>query len=116
TRGCSAGGRYVVSHKMSHVMLSTLVNTKANGHPHLTVTHGTIRGATIAPILAPALKIPVANARSRRGNHSATVLMAAGKLPDSPNPRKKRASANPTTVRTSAWLMAARLQMQIASA
>ncbi len=29
-------------------------------------------------------------ARSLQGSHSATVLMAAGKLPDSPNPSKKR--------------------------
>ena len=38
-------------------------------------------GAMTAPMFAPALKIPVARARSRRGNHSATVLMAAGKFP-----------------------------------
>ena len=48
-------------------------------------------GVTIAPILEPALNTPVANARSFFGNHSATVLIAAGKLPDSVRPRNARA-------------------------
>jgi hypothetical protein len=38
----------------------------------------------MAPMFEPLLKIPVANALSFFGNHSATVLMDAGKLPDSP--------------------------------
>ena len=38
--------------------------------------------------------MPVASERSFCGNHSATVLIAAGKLPDSPSPRKKRANPN----------------------
>ena len=58
---------------------------------------GTTIGVMIAPMFVPALKRPVANARSERGNHSATVLMAAGKLPDSPRPRAKRAAMNPAT-------------------
>src|SRR5436305_218961 len=44
----------------------------------------------------PALKIPVANARSRPGNHSATVLIDAGKLPDSPRPSANLAALNPS--------------------
>ncbi len=46
-------------------------------------------------MLVPELKMPVAKARSLLGNHSATVLMEAGKLPASPRPRKKRARAKP---------------------
>ncbi len=46
--------------------------------------HGTNSAATIAPKLEPLLKMAVASARSRLGNHSATVLMDAGKLPASP--------------------------------
>jgi len=70
----------------------------------------------MAPMFEPALKMPVARARSRFGNHSATVLIAAGKFPASPRPNRKRAIPNPTALRTSAWLIAAALQMQIASA
>src|SRR6185503_4821931 len=36
-----------------------------------------------------------------RGNHSATVLIAAGKLPASPRPSAKRAAAKPATLPTS---------------
>ena len=46
-------------------------------------------------MFVPELKIPVASARSFWGNHSATVLIDAGKLPASPKPSAKRASANP---------------------
>ena len=56
----------------------------------------------IAPMFEPELKMPVANARSRRGNHSATVLIAAGKFPASPSPSANRATANPATLPTSA--------------
>ena len=68
-------------------------------------------GARIAPTLAPELKIPVASERSLCGNHSATVLIAAGKLPDSPSPRKKRAKPNSSAELASAWPIAERLQM-----
>ena len=34
----------------------------------------------MAPTLAPELKMPVARERSRWGNHSAMVLMAAGEV------------------------------------
>ena len=45
--------------------------------------------------MAPPSELPlsnsaVANARSWRGNHSATTLVAAGQLPDSPAPRRNR--------------------------
>ena len=51
-------------------------------------------GARMAPTFAPELKMPVASERSLWGNHSAVVLRAAGKLPDSPRPREKRAMPN----------------------
>ena len=66
-------------------------------HPNATASHGTASGATSAPTFVPALKMPVASARSRLGNHSATVLIAAGKLPDSPIPSANRATTNPAT-------------------
>ena len=39
---------------------------------------GTATAVAMMPTLAPELKIPVASARSRRGNHSATDLIPAG--------------------------------------
>ena len=87
------------------------VTRKAACQPKCTVTQGTMSGARIAPTFAPELKMPVASERSLCGNHSATVLMAAGKLPDSPSPRKKRAMPNSKTVLASAWPIAERLQM-----
>ena len=54
----------------------------------LAAIHGTNKAAIIAPTLAPLLNIPVANALSFLGNHSATVFMDAGKFPASPIPNK----------------------------
>ena len=57
--------------------------------------HGTTSGVMSAPMLVPELKMPVARARSFFGNHSATALIDAGKLPASPSPRITRESARP---------------------
>ena len=84
-------------------------------------------------MFVPELKMPVAKARSRFGNHSATVLIAAGKLPASPSPSRNRISMKPATLveyprpnqlstpaangpttGASAWPAAARLQTTIA--
>ena len=86
---------------------------KAACQPYRRVTQGTIAGARIAPTLAPELKMPVASERSFCGNHSATVLIAAGKFPDSPSPRKKRAKPNSIAVLASAWPIEERLQTAI---
>jgi hypothetical protein len=51
----------------------------------------------IAPIFDPELKIPVANALSFLGNHSAVALIAAGKLPASVMPKKILAILKPPT-------------------
>jgi len=45
------------------------------------VIQGTTNGAAMAPMFEPELNIPVAKALSFLGNHSATVLIAAGKFP-----------------------------------
>ena len=84
--------------------------------PQSMAISGTISGVTMAPTLVPALKIPVANARSRFGNHSATALMPAGKPPPSPTPSTIRARMKPVTVRTAAWLMWPMVQMTKATA
>jgi hypothetical protein len=56
---------------------------------------------------------PVANALSFLGNHSATVLIAAGKFPDSPAANAARAIPKPKVLFTAACNMAAILQMVI---
>ena len=71
--------------------------TNAQYHPKRAVMIGTTIGVITAPMFVPALKRPVANARSRRGNHSATVLIAAGKFPDSPSPSRNRTNRKPAT-------------------
>ena len=58
---------------------------KADSQPQNSAITGTVRGAKIAPTLAPELNIPVANARSFFGKYSAVALMAAGKFPDLTN-------------------------------
>jgi hypothetical protein len=58
----------------------------------------TTSGVMLAPTLVPALKIPVASARSFFGNHSATALMLAGNNPDWPYPIAAETTMNPATV------------------
>ena len=70
---------------------------KAHFQPHVSVIHGTISGVSSAPMFVPELNNPVAKARSRFGNHSATTLIAAGKLPASPRPSRNRAPMKPAT-------------------
>src|SRR5215472_14498485 len=91
----------MMSQNVSHVALSRPVHTNASRHEKVSAIHGTTIGVMIAPTLVPALKIPVASARSRAGNHSATVLIADGKLPDSPKPSENRARLNWSVVRAS---------------
>ena len=50
--------------------------------------HGTVSGATTAPTFAPALKMPVASARSLR-KPPATPLIAAGSFPLRPGPGER---------------------------
>src|SRR5215831_11566976 len=82
---------------------------KAARHPYWRVSKGTTSGVMIAPTFVPELKTPVASARSFLGNHSATALIEAGKLPDSPIPSKKRAKPKPKTEWARAWAIAAML-------
>ena len=48
--------------------------------------------------------MPIAVARSRAGNHSATALVAAGKPPPSPIPNRNRLTASNPKVVASPWL------------
>src|SRR2546430_10980688 len=54
-----------------------------DGIRDLTVTGVQTCALPISPVFVPALKMPVASARSFLGNHSATALMAPGKFADS---------------------------------
>src|SRR5215212_11194716 len=100
---------------MSHVNESAPVQMKAKRQPNVVAIHGTTSGVTTAPTFVPALKIPVASARSRAGNHSATVLIDEGKFPDSPRPSAKRAALNWNALRASECAIAAKLQITIAT-
>src|SRR5579862_7797136 len=82
-------------------------------HPKWITSQGTIKGVRIAPTLLPALKIPVARARSFRGNHSVTVLMLAGNAADSPRPKAARANVKLKIEVQAACAMAATLQKTI---
>src|SRR5215204_3020696 len=90
--GCFSGGKYIAHQNPIHRKPRSPVITNAQYHPKYNVIGGTTSGVTSAPTFVPELKIPVAFARSCFGNHSATVLIAAGKFPASPRPRKKRAA------------------------
>ena len=68
-------------------------------------------GATTAPTVDPLLKIAIANARSRTGNHSATAFAAPGQFPASPTPRMKRKRPSCMTFRAVAWSMDATVQI-----
>src|SRR4051812_13044754 len=103
---------------MSHNALKTPVVRKAYCQcvPSRETIIGMIVGARIAPTFDPALKMPVAKARSFFGNHSPTVLMAAGKLPDSPEPRPNLGDGKARKMnggRTGAWKPAKMAQRPI---
>jgi hypothetical protein len=53
----------------------------------------TSAGATAAPMEEPLSKMATAMARSRRGNHSETALVAPGQFADSPMPSRNRRPA-----------------------
>src|ERR1700723_509463 len=89
---------------------------KAARHPQRAVTMGMRAGAMRAEALAPELKRPTALPRSWVGNHSLMALMAAGKLPDSPRPRKMRAMQKPMTLVTMEWMMEASPETRMARA
>src|SRR5258708_26817299 len=99
---------------MIETALKAPVNRNANCQPTRRAIQGTASGAIVAPALVPELNMPVARARSFLGNHSATVLIAAGKLPDSPKPRAKRTTPKPSTLRTKGCAVAARLHIPLA--
>src|SRR6266403_3481190 len=101
---------------MSQTKPSAPVRRKAERQPQCRAIHGTTNGVMMAPALVPALKIPVARARSFLGNHSATHLMLAGKTPASPKPSAKRAAAKLTNEPAAACAMEARLQKAMARA
>src|SRR4029077_20941011 len=107
--GCSSGLRYIRSQSASHTNPSAPVKRNAQRQPQDLAIHGMKSGVIIAPTLVPALKIPVASARSFFGNHSATLLMLAGKTPASPKPSAARAIANVKKEFAAACAMEARL-------
>src|SRR5690606_14321944 len=94
---CFSGFSYKNNQKPNHKNPMAPIIMNAASQPQCAYIHGTVNGARMAPMFAPELKIPVASDRSRFGKYSATVLMAAGKFPDSPNASKARENINPDT-------------------
>src|ERR1035437_7312976 len=92
------------------------VQIKAACQPKREVKAAMRIGAIKKEALEPELKIPLASARSSEGNHSVVALMAAGKLPLSPKPRKMRAMQKPITLATREWLSEAKAQTAMAQA
>src|SRR5687768_3230543 len=86
-----------MNQKNSHIRPTAPTMIKVLSHPHFSAIHGTVSGASTAPIFAPELKIPVAKARSFLGKYSAVALIAAGKFPDSPNPSTALEAIKPNT-------------------
>src|SRR5947207_11081429 len=105
-----------MNQNISHKKPKQPVMTKAHCQPQAFTMKGTVKGAVMAPMFVPELKIPVAKALSFLGNHSATVFIAAGKLPASLRPKTERATIKPPTVFTKACPTDARLQMIKANA
>ena len=79
----------------SQITVSNPVRMKAHRQPSVTAMTGTTSGVRIAPTLDPALKMPMASARSFFGNHSFVAAIAAGKVPASPIASGMRASNIP---------------------
>src|ERR1700761_1928898 len=72
--------------------------TKDQRQPNSIAIQGITKAAKAPPTLDPLSKMATATLRSWLGNHSATVLLAAGQLKPSPMPSRKRKDANPKTV------------------
>src|SRR2546430_9792147 len=106
------GLRYSANHRNSHKNPSDPVTTNAQRQPQFSAINGTMSGVRIAPVFVPALKMPVARARSSLGNHSPTLLMAPGKLADSPRPRSARAALKAAVVRARSEEHTSELQSQ----
>src|ERR1700722_14583066 len=105
-----------MSQRTSHTRPMDPVQMNAACQPQRRVTAAMSMGAMKAEALEPELKMPMALARSSAGNHSVVALMAAGKFPDSPRPRRARQIMKPTTLETREVLMEAHPQMRMARA
>ena len=105
-----------MSQPTTHSSVSTPVAMKAMRQPNMAAIHGTASGVMIAPTLEPALKMPMASARSRLGNHSLVAASAAGKVPASPSAISRRAPISPRVVVKAAWSMCPAAQIVTASA
>src|ERR1700757_4156868 len=105
-----------MSHRTSQMRPIDPVQMNAACQPQRRVTAAMRIGAMKADAFDPELKRPVARARSSEGNHSVVALMAAGKLPDSPRPRRARQIMKPTTLATNEVLIEAHPQRRMARA
>src|SRR5260370_23957738 len=107
---------YSFHHNASHTRPASPAARKRARQPEVRMIAATRGGATIAPRLEPALKIPKAKERSFAEKHSETALAEAGNPPPSPNPKRRRAKPRPATLETRAWSALASDQQSIETA
>src|ERR1700692_2104275 len=77
----------------NHTKPRTPEKTNDQRQPNANAIQGIASAAKAPPTLEPLSKIATATLRSWLGNHSATVLLAAGQLKPSPMPKRKRKDA-----------------------
>src|SRR3984957_10331822 len=85
------------SHIANQTKPSSPEKIKDQRQPNANAIQGITRAARAPPTLEPLSKMATARLRSSLGNHSATVLLAAGQLKPSPIPRRKRKEAKAKT-------------------
>src|SRR5271170_319487 len=85
------------NHAASHTKPRTPEKTNDQRQPNASAIQGITKAASAPPTLEPLSKMATAMLRSSLGNHSATVLLAAGQLKPSPMPRRKRKDAKAKT-------------------
>src|SRR5690606_3254395 len=76
----------IANHITTHSKPTIPGITKLHLHPYHSEIQMVSGGATTAPIAAPPIAMPLANARSFSSNHSKTARAAPGKHPPSPAP------------------------------
>src|SRR5580698_4923086 len=85
------------SHISNQTNQSRPEKIKDQRQPNARAIQGIARAARAPPTPEPLSKMATARLRSSLGNHSATVLLAAGQLKPSPIPSRNRKDAKPKT-------------------
>ena len=93
-RGWSCGNLYSSAQAVSQTKPKAPVARNPARQPQRSAMIETIGAAAIEPSAVPELKMPMARARSRMGNHSLTARIPPVKLPGSNTPSTNRETEN----------------------